>query len=302
MFRKIVVGVNEEYRGARDAITLAERLLAPGGELTLLHVYPARGPVYPGVAATVEAPAREAARALLERAQGDAGVRSDLRWRAADSLGQGLHELCEIAGADLLVVGSSRHSLRGRVKLGDATHAALNGAPCAVAIAPRGYAVDPGAIREIGVGYDGSPESEHALSVARGLAAELGAKVSALQAVSIPNDAFTAGVLPLSDAVEGLVDGARQQIAALGNVEPYAAYGQAAEELAIYSGSVDLLIVGSRGYGPIGRLMHGSTSGRLVRSARGPVLVLPRVTQVSDATTGRAADADALAGSAEPVG
>jgi len=37
-----------------------------------------------------------------------------------------------------------------------------------------------------------------------------------------------------------------------------------AEALDLYSGSLDLLVVGSRGYGPVGRLVHGSTSQRLV--------------------------------------
>ena len=62
----------------------------------------------------------------------------------------------------------------------------------------------------------------------------------------------------------------------VGDVEPRAAYGQPAEELAPYSASLDLLIVGSRGYGPIGRLIHGSTSQQLAHSARCPLLVLTR--------------------------
>ena len=55
--------------------------------------------------------------------------------------------------------------------------------------------------------------------------------------------------------------------------------GDAAEELALYGASVDLLIVGSRGYGPIGRLVHGSTSQRLAHIARCPLLVLPRAAE-----------------------
>jgi nucleotide-binding universal stress UspA family protein len=128
-------------------------------------------------------------------------------------VGRGLHELREVIEADLLVVGSSRRGLLGRVLIGDDTRAALNGAPCAVAIAPTGFASEPAVMRKVGVGYDGSPES---------------------------------------------------------------AYGQPAEELAVYSASLDLLIVGSRGYGPIGRLIHGSTSQQLARSARCPLLVLTR--------------------------
>ena len=130
---------------------------------------------------------------------------------------------------------------------------------------------------------DGSPEAEHALTAARTLAAERGAKLSALEAVSLPTYAFLDGPAPVDDEVEELVNGARERIAALGGVEPHAVYGDPAEELALYSGSVDLLVVGSRGYGPIGRLVHGSTSQQLARSARCPRVVLTRTAHVEAA-------------------
>ena len=107
-------------------------------------------------------------------------------------------------------------------------------------------------MREIGVGYDGSPESEHALPVARMLADASGAKLSALEAVSLPSDAFL-GPGAVDNTPQRLLEDARGRIASFGDVEPHAAYGQPAEELALYSASLDLLIVGSRGYGPIGR-------------------------------------------------
>ena len=131
-------------------------------------------------------------------------------------------------------------------------------------------------MREIGVGYDGSPESEHALELARLLALELGATLSAFEAIALPATALSTGPLPFDEMVSKLVAEARDRIAALGDVEPHAAYGEAAEELAVYSASLDLLVVGSRGYGPIGRLIHGSTSQELARTARCPLLVLPR--------------------------
>ena len=80
------------------------------------------------------------ARDLLEAARDEAGVPAELRWSACTSPGRGLHELAETLGSDLLVVGSCRRSLLGRVMVGDDTRAALDGAPCAVAIAPAGYA------------------------------------------------------------------------------------------------------------------------------------------------------------------
>jgi nucleotide-binding universal stress UspA family protein len=93
--------------------------------------------------------------------------------------------------------------------------------------------------------------------------------------VSLPSDAFL-GPGAVDNTPGRLLEDARGRIAALGDVEPHAAYGQPAEELALYSASLDLLIVGSRGYGPIGRLIHGSTSQQLAHSARCPLLVLAR--------------------------
>jgi nucleotide-binding universal stress UspA family protein len=207
--------------------------------------------------------------------RGETGVEAHLRCYRSSSVGRGLHELCEVIGADLLVVGSSRRGLLGRVLIGDDTSVALNGAPCAIAIAPSNYSQQPGMTREIGVGYDGSPESEHALSVARTLAVAWAAKLSALEAVSLPSYAFV-GPGAADNAPQCLVEDALERIAGLGGVEPHAAYGQPAEELALYSASLDLLIVGARGYGPVGRLIHGSTSQQLAHTARCPLLVLTR--------------------------
>jgi nucleotide-binding universal stress UspA family protein len=171
------------------------------------------------------------------------------------------------------VVGSTRRGLYGRARLTDDTRAALNGAPCAIAVAPAGYGSEPPPLmREIGVGYDGSPESERALGAARVLAAGTGAKLSAFEAVSLPAHF----VAPDRVRVNDIVRQARERIATMGNVEPHAAYGDPVEELTIYSASLDLLVVGSRGYGPLGRLLYGATAQHLARSARCPLLVLTR--------------------------
>ena len=279
MFKQILVGV-DGGAGGRDAIALAKLIVAAGGELTLAHVVPGDDEAYGGAGATYDAPDAEGAEALLETMREETGVEAHLRWRASSSVGRGLHQLCELIGADLLTMGSSRRGLLGRVLIGDDTRAALSGAPCSIAIAPTDYSRRPGALREIGVGYNGSPESEHALSVARTLANASGAKLSALEAVSLPSGAFL-GPGAVDNTPARLLEDARGRIAALGDVEPHAAYGQPAEELALYSGSLDLLIVGSRGYGPIGRVIHGSTSQQLARSARCPLLVLARTAHSS---------------------
>lgn len=279
MFKRIVVGVDGR-EGGRDAVALARLLVAAGGELTLAHIVPGDAHAYRGAGAAYEAPEEERAEAVLETVREETGVEARLRWRGSSSVGRGLHELCELIGADLVAVGSSRRGLLGRVLIGDDTSAALNGAPCSIAIAPTNYSRQPGALHAIGVGYDGSPESEHALSVARMLAGASGAKLSGLEVVSLPSDAFL-GPGAVDNTPRGLLEDARGRIAALGGVEPRSAYGQPAEELALYSASLDLLIVGSRGYGPIGRLIHGSTSQQLAHSARCPLLVLTRTARPS---------------------
>jgi nucleotide-binding universal stress UspA family protein len=289
MFKQVVVGVDGD-EGGRDAIALAKHLLAHDGELTFAYVYPGNAYVYRGASAAYDAGEREHARELLEEVRGEAGVEAHLRWRGSRSVGRGLHELCEVIEADLLVVGSSRRGLLGRVLMEDDTRAALNGAPCAIAIAPAGYSEQPVAMREIGVGYDASPESEHAVAMARRIAAECGAKLSAFEAVSLPTYTFVGGPAPIGDTLEQLVDDARARIAALGGVEPHAVYGWPVEELGVYSASLDLLIVGSRGYGPVGRLIHGSTSLQLAGAARCPLLVLTRAAR--EAMTADMAEGD----------
>jgi nucleotide-binding universal stress UspA family protein len=275
MFNNVVVGV-DGHQGGSDAIALAKRLAGRDAEVALAYVYSGDARTWRGSSAAYDAVERERSLELLAKARDEAGISAEMRCAGAPSAGRGLHTLAQDAGADLLVVGSSRRGLRGRVLLGDDTHAALNGAPCAVAIAPAGYCQEPGEIREIGVGYNSSAESEHALELARRLASEHGAKLSAFEAVSLPTYAFLGGAAPVDVPIEEMVMDARERVAALDGVEPHAAYGDPAEELALYSASLDLLIVGSRDYGPIGRLVHGSTSRQLARSARCPLLVLTR--------------------------
>lgn len=275
MFEHVLVGIDED-EGGRDAVALGKRLLAPDGELTLAHVFGGDSHVYRGQSAAYDVAEYDRAIELLGRAREEAGVEAGIQASGSSSVGRGLHELAEQHGADLLVVGSCRRSLLGRVLVSDDTRAALNGAPCAIAVAPAGYAAEPDVIREVGVGYDGSAESLHALELARELARGLGARLSAFTAVSVPARAFAPGELTGSELIASAVDEALEEITKLGDVEAHAAYGGAAEELALYSASLGLLVVGSRDYGPLGRLVHGSTSLDLARSARCPLLVLPR--------------------------
>ena len=143
MFRHVVVGIDEDP-GSRDALALARALLGKDGRLTLAHVHrgdPRIRTVSPELAATE----RTGARRLLESVRAQAGDDARLQWTGAASVGRGLHEIAEHDDADLLVVGSSRHTLFGHATLSAHTREALNGAP-RIRFKPFG----PGCVKRLG--------------------------------------------------------------------------------------------------------------------------------------------------------
>jgi nucleotide-binding universal stress UspA family protein len=216
--------------------------------------------------------------ALLERERQATGVDARVTAFCSDSPGPGLHLEAEQAKADLLVVGSCMRGALGRAALGDDTRAALNGAPCAVAVAPKGYALRDRPIRTVGVAYNATPESIHALAAARELAAANHATIHVLEVVTMPSTVYAGFIASgLGETIDAMLEDARANLDQLSGVETHAVYGLAGEELAAFGDEVDVLVVGSRGYGPIRRMMVGSTTDYLERHGRCPLLVLPRI-------------------------
>jgi nucleotide-binding universal stress UspA family protein len=276
MFKNVLVGVDGTANG-RDAIALASRLADPAAKPTLVHVHPGEFHPLHAITPALLAEEEQASLKLLEDERAASDVDGEILSVVAASTGAGLHRVAEENGADLLVVGSCGRSALGRVMIGDDTRAALNGAPCAVAIASRGYAAHPSPLAKVGVAYNSSSESETALASARELAAAGGAAVYALEVVSLPSYAFTGIVTPpLGDSIDAMLAQAKERMGKLQDVHGDAVYGLAGEELAAFGSQVDLLVVGSRGYGPIKRLVLGSTSAYLERHARCSLLVLVR--------------------------
>jgi nucleotide-binding universal stress UspA family protein len=265
MFKNVLVGVDGR-QGGRDAIALARLLSDPAATLTLVFVL-----------GTDTAEDLADSEELLERERASFDVEAELLRVISIAPGRGLHEQAERQAADLLVVGSCSHGTFGRAMLGDDTRAALNGAPCAVAVASHGSAEHHTAISNIGVAYNQSPESKSALAVARELAAPTSATVHALEVVSLPSVSY-GGIMspPMGGLISGMVTEASDRMKELADVDGRAVYGLAGEELARFGDELDLLVVGSRGYGPLRRLVSGSTSNYLERHARCSLLVLPR--------------------------
>ncbi len=293
MYKRVLVGVDFR-QGGRDAIALARTLADPDASLTLVHVYPGRFMPSHAVTPGLVADDRARGERELERERAEAAIEAELLLTQGPTPGLALHEAAEERSADLIVLGSCHRGAFGRAMLGDDTRGSLNGAPCAVAVAPAGYAAQPKPLGTIGVAYDGSPESKLALDAARALAEPTRATVRALCIVTLEPYSYSAlGPAVLTNISEA-VDEAEAAMKSLEGVECHAEYGFPSADLADFAAHVDLLVVGSRGYGPWGRIVHGSTSNRLAHHTRGPLLIVPRAKRAE-------ADREAQASSAEPA-
>jgi nucleotide-binding universal stress UspA family protein len=212
-------------------------------------------------------------------------------------VGPGLHEAAVASAADLIVVGSSARGVLGRILAGDDVIATLRGAPCAVAIAPHGFASAAHPIARIGVGYDGRRQAHAALDAAKALAARTGASVRALGVSSPPQGLVAPVGIAAVEALEAGRDRAERAFAQLGpDVSGHVVDGIAHLRLADLSSEVDLLVVGSSRRGAFGRVLMGSTSERLSRQAACPLLVVPAPESSQPAPERRDRPASAPAG------
>jgi nucleotide-binding universal stress UspA family protein len=184
----------------------------------------------------------------------------------------------------MIVVGATHHGTALRLLAGSTPEHVLDDAPCPVAVAPEGFARQrPGTPRQIAVAYDGSPEAERALELGAELARRSGARLRLVTVVG-PGAAAYPPLDPgaYAQLAELARTDAREQLdAALAKLTDVRAEGAVregdpVEELAHDSTGDDLLIAGSRGRGPVRRVLLGSISSRLLRSAACPVVVVPR--------------------------
>ena len=275
MFTNVIVGIDGRD-GGQDALALGARLVGENGRLVLAHIFCPDSQSWSSSGGSTYEASRRRALDMLETVRRDAQPRSEARLYDALDPGRGLHELAEALDADLIVVGSCRRGVWGRVLTADHTLRALDGAPCAVAVAPRGYTQVNAAMRRIGVAYDGSIESEHALGFGRKLAADNRATLAVCEVIYLPARLYVGLLWPEAPSVDQIIRDAEARLGRLHGVEPHAACGDPPAELARFSEQFDLLVLGSRSYGAWGRLLYGHTARDLSRLSRCPLLVLTR--------------------------
>jgi nucleotide-binding universal stress UspA family protein len=278
----IVIGVDSTAR-SEDAIAFA-RTLAPATTADLVVATVVPGPAAPG------SPARDAAYATTRRMSGLlAGVEAErIRTGVVEtrSPAHGLHELAAAESAALIVDRSTHTGQLGRVRPGSTGERLLSGGPCAVAVAPYGYRTHHEvALRRIGVAYDGSAESKAALEA--GIAAARALRAPLQVITVIPSDVYGAPalmggpgwVMAEPDVEKTIRKDLDETVAAVPSdiaVQGIVLRGRPWRELEARSSELDLLFIGSRGYGPLQAVVLGGTNGPLMREAHCPVIALPR--------------------------
>ncbi len=279
MSTRLLIGLDGKA-GGRDALELARTLLTgveePGAVAVSVLYF---GPLPMEYALLPEEETAEAGPLFDEARAALPGIELETRAYGGASPAAILSGIAEREEFDAVVVGSPHRGPLGRVLVGSVAAGLLSGARTAVAVAPHGYAEErheqP---RTVAVAYDGGAEAKLALKRAEAIAGRADGTVRLLTAATPPVVVPAAGAyIPPAEPDPGkvLAAGAKLVDPRLA-VETLQLGGDPAKAIADACGEADLLVVGSRGYGPVERAMLGSVSRKLATHAPCPVLVVPR--------------------------
>jgi nucleotide-binding universal stress UspA family protein len=277
---RILVGYDGSD-GGRDALELTRVLAeATGANVLVVTVLP-YGPL-PIPYEILEEEEAERARPLFDEARERlGGLEVEARAFGGGSPAGVINDLAEREEVDTIAVGSPHRGPVGRTLIGSVADGLLHGAPCEVLTAPRGYAAEEhGPFRTIAVAYDDTEEAKAALRRAEAIALACRATIVvytvAAPVAVVPGAAgYTPAIPPeAGPIVTRAVKSVDDRLAATGRVlsgQPGPALADACEE-----GGTDLVVSGSRGYGPLARVFLGSVSTQLMHKSACPVLVVPR--------------------------
>jgi nucleotide-binding universal stress UspA family protein len=205
----------------------------------------------------------------------------DVEWHVERRLGQPVSVLVERAkDSSPIVVGSRGHGAAGEIFLGSVSQGVARRAHSPVIVVRQPANADA---RRIVVGVDGSDASTRALKYACAHAARTGERVTALHAwsrTSVALDRY--GYIPplagetqeeAQAHLEEIVGKARADhpdVMMSGQLHAATASRALVEE----SFDASLVVVGSRGLGPVAQVLMGSTSHDVVHHAHCPVAVV----------------------------
>ena len=221
------------------------------------------------------------------------GIPVDCEVLFGTSAASALHEAAAEHEAALLVVGSSARAHRGRVLAGSTAQRLLAGSPCPVAVAPAGWEHEE-APRTIGAAYRDTEDGREALRAALLLARRAHAR---LRVVTVVEEGLRAALeaeptqlagrrgVTVDDVIGEYELAARKAArAALDEIDPHhevesdveSWVGEPGDVLIDLTRHLEMLVCGSRGYGPVRAVLLGAVSGRIVAEAHCPVIVVAR--------------------------
>lgn len=287
-FGPVVIGYDATDAG-EDALALGLRLAdATAATPLVATVHPSSPPGLGHVDTEWRAVMREHAEAALDQARAAASAFGGAQFRrvSASSAAHGLDGLAEEVGASAIVVGSGQGGPLRRITMGSTSERLLHGAAAPVVVAPRGHRerAKPGLVT-VGCAFVDTEDGKEAVGAAARIARRAGAR---LRIFSVVAPAGEFALLGGRDAQRGFAEEARSTFRKSldGAVATVGGHLQVTGELlegnvvdalaALDDRDVDLLVCGSRGYGPVRRTLLGGTAARLVRRAAAPVMVVPR--------------------------
>jgi nucleotide-binding universal stress UspA family protein len=213
----------------------------------------------------------------------DVDLAIERRAIAAEPAAEGLADLARSEDAGLVVIGATHRGPIGRIVPGTTVDQLLADPPCAVAVAPRGYAEHEAPdLRLVGLAYDGSDEAKRATRVAQALARRASAPLRAFGVrAPLVAELDAEGAVWLDDEeVAKLLERELDQLLAtlppsIGGQKVILA-GDPVEALLAQGPDVaDLVVFGSHGFGRVMRIVGASVTSEVARAAPWPVIVVP---------------------------
>jgi nucleotide-binding universal stress UspA family protein len=262
---KILVGIDGSDRGD-DSLAFAlafARALRTG--LLLVHAY---GPDED----------REHAQALLrEREEHAAGVPVDVVAYADPLPARALLQVAAARRATVIVVGPSHRAGLGLVLPGSTGQQLLAEAARAVAVVPHGWRpAEDRPLHHVGIGYDDTAEARAALRSAVALTRALGGSLDVMRAFWSAHPRDVAGYADLEARVQAGLGAVVQDLPEDVDAHARVLFNDPGKALVARSHELDLLLLGSRGKGPLASIWAGSVSSHVIREAACPVIVVPR--------------------------